>query len=205
MVYKLSQLNIIDTVQQNNLFEPDLVYIITAGRGKKGSHIYRSLDRYSVVNLIKVENKVREIIRNPKTKAVILGGAIGGDTIFLSFALAYRTGKLPKLYVILPVNLEFQSRETWSITKKADEIIEMNQEPRDKDGQFRKIIYRNRNEKMIEKALEIAGNDKSKVKCVAFWNEVKMYSGTYSTICMAQKKYGLAVEIISIKNASNFK
>lgn len=167
-----------------------IIIIITANRGRKSREIIDSFKRFNEKDLQIMESRMIVLVNDPNVEEIIFGGALGGDTVLLYYALKHRKGNVPNLTVILPVDLRFQARETWEITRQADEIIEMHQQIYDENGQFRKIIYKNRNVEMLKKAKK--SGKKSKVE--AFWNGQRMYSGTYSTIISAQKM-GIPVNV----------
>ena len=176
------------------------VIVITAGRGNKSRYITNSFDRFYSIDLDMMENKMIILVNDPDVEEIIFGGAIGGDTILLFYALKHRKGNRPKLTVVLPVDLKFQAQETREITKRADRIIEMKQNIFDAKCNFNNGMYKARNEEMIKRGLE-NGRD---VRVEALWSGVKSYSGTYSTIVLAQKKYQIPVTITKF-NSNNSK
>lgn len=170
------------------------VIIVTGPRGVK-EEVKNFQDRHTKKTNELVEDKMIRIVENPYIRAIIFGGAMGIDTIALYYALKWKVSDYPKLIVVVPNIIGNQPKETWEITKKADQIIEMKQSYKELGNQ----IYKNRNMKMFDIALQITRENKSEILLLAFWEYVTMYSGTYSTICTA-KKLGIRSEIVDIRN-----
>ena len=159
----------------------DIIVALTAARGKKSKNIVSSFKRFEDWQLVIFRNRMLELLNDIRIKEMRFGGAIGGDTVLLTYALLYRKGTRPKLTVMLPVDLHFQSSETYRATQKADRLIEMKQEPRDSNGKIRTEIFKNRNGILLEYEEERAD------VLEAFWTGQKIRSGTWSTISMARK------------------
>jgi hypothetical protein len=173
--------------------------VITASRGRRNPGIYDPLVHYVEADLAIFENTMKAIVTNPVVHTIVMGGA-SSDTIALIYALKHRLGEYPKLWVVVPATLKMQPRETWYHSRQADRLIEMDQQTHDDYGKFRKIIYINRNRKMLEIAQEFEN-----YWVQAFWTGQRSHSGTYSTIAMAKREFECMVQIAWIGNARNQK
>jgi hypothetical protein len=175
------------------------VIIVAGPRGRKEPNI-PFLDRHSAQTNNLVEQKVLELLTYKNIESVITGGAMGIDTIFLYYLYNHRVGEYPKVAVILPVDIEFQPRETQSFIRQANMIIQMKQRTTDEKGNFNYGMYKKRNKAEITLAKLLTSDNLSQILLLAFWNYNKVRSGTWSTISMC-KESGIDVEIVDIRVA----
>jgi len=131
-----------------------------------------------------IRRRMKELARDTGIGAILFGGALGADTEALSAALAARRGERPRLVVVLPDTLEAQPRETWAVSRRADERIELHFPIRAED---RWKAYHRRNRWLAEHATDL----------LAFWNGDPR-SGTGATITLALKR-GLPVEVVDVE------
>jgi len=168
-------------------------FAITAYRGSKHKGFRDSLLRFQNKDLVIIERTMRMLVTNKFVDKIYFGGARGGDTVALYYALKHRTNKKPTLIVVVPVNLGFQPKETIEISRRADLIVEMNLDPFDSNGKIKNEIYRERNRKLL-------GDVKT---LISFWNGLKMYSGTFMTMNMARNEFKIPVIVYGIEKIRN--
>lgn len=123
------------------------------------------------------------LLRNLTIDEVYIGGASGVDTEFLKAALYHRKGPKPRIIVVVPDTVDRQPISTRSWTRRADEIIEL-QETITSDNRY--LSYRKRNEYVIDRGTFL----------VAFFNG-NFKSGTGQAINYA-KKTGKTVYTIPV-------
>lgn len=90
---------------------------------------------------------VQLLVENSSIKEIYFGGARGTDTEALKAALYYRSGKHPRLVVVLPDTLNQQPRDTREWTVRSDEVIELKIPLTPEDG-F--ASYKKRNEYIVD-------------------------------------------------------
>lgn len=138
---------------------------------------------------LRIRKGVEDFIGFNDFDYILFGGARGGDTLALATALELRsTSRRPlMLVVVVPDTLAAQPRETWSVSEKADRVIELHH-PITRENNF--WALRHRNEFMIDWAY-------SDGRLLAFWNGEK--SGTANAVFYA-RELGLEVSVRSIKS-----
>jgi predicted Rossmann fold nucleotide-binding protein DprA/Smf involved in DNA uptake len=113
------------------------------------------------------------LLRNLSIDEIYIGGASGVDTEFLKAALHYRDSTKPRIIVVVPDTVERQPISTRAWTRRADEIIEL-QEPITEDNRY--LSYKKRNEYVVDRGTFL----------VAFFNG-DYKSGTGHAITYARK------------------
>jgi len=120
--------------------------------------------RFKSIDSQLIDSKILDLVIAPNVNEIVFGGAKGGDTIALKAALLHRAGlyrpgakpSIPKLVVIVPDVVRSQPPETWAITERADEVVELHL-PIIKDDGW--LAYRKRNEAIVDRCNRM----------VAFW------------------------------------
>jgi hypothetical protein len=160
-----------------------LCVVFTTSRGNRSQSITDSLSRFSDADLEVFEARTKSIVQNPEVTVIIIGGALGGDTVIIRYALKHRLAPLhPEIWVVVPMTIHDQPAETWRYSAKADRLIELGQPKYDANGYFRNVNYINRDKEMLRLAKQF-----QRRRVQAFWTGQRSHSGTYATITLAKK------------------
>lgn len=129
-------------------------------------------------------NTMAELLSTQEVDSIYFGGASGGDTVALQSCLDISCMNKPRLIVVLPAKLENQHPQTWPISKRANQLIELGLPITKSDGWK---AYHIRDRYMVDHA----------EKTIAFWDGIKK-GGTFNTKKYAEdtKKIVASIPII---------
>ncbi len=145
----------------------------------------------------KTRRIVKRLVLNKAVKRMVFGGAIGGDTVALDAAVKARgKNSRPWLIAVLPCKLKDQPPETWEVTRKADQIIELGNPITSSDGW---AAFHKRNRFMVDFARKQLG---ASARVVGFTNRDPR-SGTESCLNYADsfKKDGVQLKRLDIEGS----
>lgn len=118
-----------------------------------------------------------ELVAEENLGCLYFGGAIGGDTLALQYALQYRVGAWPQCIVIAPNKFHHLPYEAQHAARKADRVVELCF-PIQASDNF--LAYDLRNERLVEAAVSENGY------LLAFWSGRP--SGTKNAVDYARSK-----------------